>query len=152
MKTKLSIALLAVCSLAGCAGINGGLIGSVQSADDKIAAANGISPAVMAQIRQTVGIIDVRKLPSQSRILPAGWTWQQDILDGEGKPVDVSKFHRGPPYIVPDGTMVDNTVKPSDLIPAPGKPVDPADPLAALTTLIEAIQADPSLLEPAVKE
>lgn len=146
---KIAGALLAFGSLAACSSLKGGLIGAVQEADDKLAAANGISPAVMEKIRSTVGIIDVRKLPSQSRILPTGYTWRQDILDGEGKPVDVSKFHRGPPYIVPDGTQVDNVVLPADLIVTPGKPVDPADPMAALTTLIQAIQADPALLEPA---
>lgn len=127
-------------------GSSGGAIGALQSVDDKLAAQAGLPPGVLSQIRSTLGVIDVRKLPTSSRILPLGWTWKQDILDQDGKPVDVSKFHRGPPYIIPDGTTSNNTVTAADLFPVAGATL-PSDPVAALTVLIDAIKADPTLIQ-----
>lgn len=148
MKTFLLVALVGLCGCSTVSGLKespGGTIGAVQALDDAAAAKYGVPPEVTARVRKALGIIDTRALPDASRVLPAGWTWKQDILDGDGKPVDVSKFHKGPPYIVPDGTAPQNSVTTADLFP------DMAAVSAeeAILKLIGAIKADPSLLEPA---
>jgi len=109
MKTRLTImaVLVAALALCGCgvttgAGkiggvINGqgGILGAVQTADEALAVRYGIPASVVKTVRATLGIPDARTLPKADQVLPAGWTWAYDLLDGEGKVVDPSLLHWG---------------------------------------------------------
>lgn len=164
MRNMLNMLAVAVmCVVSGCASIpgfgnddGGGTIGTVQTGTDKLAAQYGIPQSAIDKLRQLAGITDVRKLPGSSRILPVGWTWKQAILDENNNPVDVSKFHRGPPYIVPDGTSSNNTVTIDDIL-LPQSPAAVLDsglpPNAAVLweQILTDIQNDPTLLNPAVE-
>lgn len=110
---KKILALLACLSMTGC----GTVFPSLQKATNAAAAKYGVPQSVVDEGRKVLGIPDSNNLPDPSRVLPAGYKWERDILDGDGKIVDVTKFRKGPLRIVPDGTAPGETVTAYDLFP-----------------------------------
>lgn len=149
MKMMLLAALVGLC---GCSTVSelkdkpGGTIGAVQSADDALAARYGVSPEMTARIRKALGIIDTRTLPDASRVLPAGYTWKQDILDKDGKVVDLSTLRKGLPYIVPDGSQADSAVTMGDVFAGQAGGLSP-QAASMLEQILGEIEKDPTLLE-----
>ena len=133
----------------GCAGISriagtqGGALGALQSADDALAARYGVPKAIVSQMRTILGIPDARTLPDASRVLPAGWAWRYDLLDASNRVVDVSLYHWDTvPRVHPTST---NTLLDVFGV-APGQPAASA---LTLEGLLQIIQANPGLLDPA---
>jgi len=73
----------------------GGVLGAVQTADEALAAKYGVPKSVVQTVRTTLGIPDARTQPKADQVLPVGWPWAYDVLDAEGKVVDVSGYHYG---------------------------------------------------------
>lgn len=73
----------------------GGVLGAIQTADEALAVKYGVSVSVVKFTRKMLGIPDARTLPNADQVLPASWTWAYDMLDGEGKVVDISGYHYG---------------------------------------------------------
>ena len=137
---KTAMVLAAAVAMTGCA--TGGLFSKLQSTDDALAARYGIPVSVVGQVRSTLGIPDARTLPDSSRVLPVGWSYVFDLRDDKGVVVDQSRFHWDTtPRLVPSGA---NAV--SVLPTAPGSAPSGT---ATLENLIQLIQSNPTLLQPA---
>ena len=145
MKTSLSLlASFAVLFLTGCA-TNTHLFGTLQSADETLAAKYGVPASAVGQLRTFLGIPDARTLPAADRVLPQPYVWFYDVLDAEGHIVDVSGYHYGTvPRVRQGGTNGIGSVF------GPLAPAQPASTgTATLEGLLQLIQANPALLAPA---
>ena len=126
----------------GCASSPGGAFGTLQSTDDALAARYGVPVAAVAKVRSVLGIPDSRTLPDASRILPAGYVWYYDLYDFEGKVVDPASFHWGTfPKVKPASPVSTNVFS---VVTQPA-----VSGTATLENLLQLLQANPSLLQPA---
>jgi hypothetical protein len=147
MFMAVSVVMVGLCGCVSLGSDNGGTIGKVQAIDDQLLASKGVPPEVTARIRKALGIVDLRTLPDSARVLPEGWAWKQDILDADGKVVDVAKLRKGAPYIVPDGSDQVTTVLPADLFPEQAAGAE-----ALIGQILEAVAKDPALLQTVTTE
>lgn len=142
------VALCGTLAASGCASLDkakaltaapGGVLGLVQSADEKLAAKYGVPVSVVKTVRSALGIPDVRTLPDSSRVLPAGWQWSYDLLDAEGRVVDASQFHWGEtPRLRKAGTLEPSVFVKAPSAPAPASVETLDGVLSALATATQA--------------
>jgi len=134
---------LGCASISRIAGTQGGAMGALQSADDALAARYGIPKAIVSQMRTILGIPDARTLPDASRVLPAGWAWRYDLLDASNRVVDTTLYHWDTvPRVHPTSS---NTLLDVFGV-APGQPAASA---LTLEGILQIIEANPGLLDPA---
>ena len=144
---RIGLIVLAAVALTGCASMKGGTIGAVQTLDDSLAAKYGIPASVVSQARSALGIVDVRTLPDSNQVLPAGYTWTQDILDASNRVVDVSAYHYSAPRIVQAGQVATAPVTIGALGVGTTNSLAGLDQL--LATIAPILKANPALLAPA---
>jgi len=141
MKTRLILALLTAAMLSGCSLTTGGFVSKIQDADEALAERYGVPASGVKALRKIIGMPDARTQAKADQILPNGWTWAYDVLNGDGQVVDVSAYHYGDtPRLRKAGSGVSSVFSGTS-----GTNATATD----LEGLLKFIQANPALLEKA---